>query len=518
MPLDTQPPADLSHSRLAWRLAAPSLAVSLALLGIAIFAAVSLFVAQRGADGVLGRVLKADHDAENLINLLEEVRIELPQHARDDGLKDLAWLNPLLIALRRHIQEGSSNRHSNFNYSLLGLDQEIGIMMGSSDPQARIESAERIVSEFLEPELLIIAQQERIRARQELFAAQARSRQISRWTAWTLIFLGVSGAAVGALSGYNIAKTLRKRLVELRVPIQTATGSIDAVIGPVEVRSGADVEDIEGSLNSLASRVTDVVQRLQSAERESLRNDQLASLGQLAAGLAHELRNPLTAIRTLVEAARTGGPSAQLDGRDLEVVDEELTRLDATLQSFLDYARPPKLERRTIDLRDVVERTALLVKPRTEQQSVHLNVPLPDVAIRVNADPEQLRQVVLNLLLNALDALGSGGKIDVVAEENVDQRQVTLTIADNGPGIPAAIRDKLFEPFVSSKASGTGLGLTICRRIVENHGGTITVDNRPAGGAIFTIRLPAELPTEPLSRIQPSTSQVTATAPALASP
>jgi two-component system, NtrC family, sensor histidine kinase HydH len=517
MRLEPQSPADLSHSRLAWRLAAPSLAASLALLAIAILAAVSLFVAHRAADDDLDRVVKADQSAEQLTKLLEEFRALLKEHAREDGLRDTAWMEPLLAELRRHTQQGLESRDVRFNRSLLSLDNEIGILLGSPSPQLRLESAYRIINDFLEPELLEIAKRERILARQDFLEAQAYSRRISTWTGWTLLFLGVAGAGVGALSGYNIAKTLRQRLVELRVPIQTASGSLDAVIGPVEVRSGADVEDIEESLNSLASRVSDVVQRLQSAERESLRNDQLASLGQLAAGLAHELRNPLTAIRTLVEAARAGGPAAQLDGRDLEVVDEELTRLDSTLQSFLDYARPPKLERRSIDLRDVIDRTVLLVKPRAEQQSVKLDVELPTVPVRVNADPEQLRQVVLNLLLNALDALGSGGRIEVGAQENPAQRHATLMIADNGPGIPAALRDKLFEPFVSSKASGTGLGLTICRRIVENHGGTITVDNRPTGGAVFTIQLPAEVPTENSSTIPTPAKHSTAAVPALAS-
>jgi two-component system sensor histidine kinase HydH len=518
MPLEAQSPADLSHARLAWRLAAPTLAVSFALLCIAVFAAVSLFVAQREADGVLEQVAKADEASERLDKFLKVFRLEFFAHAETGGFDDLSWLGQLQQQLRQIIQEGRSSRDSRLNSWLHTLDSKISVLITSPNRLERLTSADWIDRNFLEPELLRIAEVDRKRARQDLDAAQASSRRISKWTAWTLLFLGVAGAAVGALSGYNIAKSLRQRLVELRVPIQSASGSLDAVVGPVEVRSGADVEDIEESLNSLAARVSDVVQRLQAAERESLRNDQLASLGQLAAGLAHELRNPLTAIRTLVEAARTGGPSAQLDGRDLEVVDEELTRLDATLQSFLDYARPPKLQRRAIDLRDVIDRTVLLVKPRAEQQSVSLEVAQPTIPVRVNADPEQLRQVVLNLLLNALDAVGSGGRIEVGAQEDVAQRRVTLTIADNGPGIAASIRDKLFEPFVSSKAAGTGLGLTICRRIVENHGGTITVDNRPTGGPIFTIQLPAELPIASPATVETSVHPTTATSPALVSP
>jgi signal transduction histidine kinase len=192
-----------------------------------------------------------------------------------------------------------------------------------------------------------------------------------------------------------------------------------------------------------------------------------------------------------VEVARSHGAAAQLDGRDLEVVDEELTRLDTTLQSFLDYARPPKLERRTVDVRDVVQRTVQLVKPRAEQQTVRIDVALPERPLQVSADAEQLRQVLLNLLLNALDALGTGGRITVSATADATARQVVVQVADDGPGISDAVHSTLFEPFVSSKPSGTGLGLTISRRIVENHGGTITAENGAHGGAVFSVRLPA---------------------------
>jgi len=499
MPVQSFSPTDSQRSSLFWRLAAPSLAVSVALLAVAGLAAVSLFVAQREADRVLNEVVQADTHSGDVESILKAVRLQLMQHATDG-----VWDFPQWNALRHRFhdivelaQKFRSRDDDELQDTLQRLDRELGRLVFSPDPQQRRQTADRIINEILEPELLAIAEQDREQARQALLAAQARSRGLTRWTGWMLLLLGVGGAAAGALAGFSIARTFRQKLVELRVPIQSASGSLDAVVGPVQVWGGAEVEDLEQSLNSLAARVSDVVQRLQAAERESLRNDQLAALGQLAAGLAHELRNPLTAIRTLVEIARSGGPAARLDGRDLEVVDEELTRLDTTLQSFLDYARPPKLERRAIDVRDVIQRTVQLVTPRAEQQSVDMFVAAPPNPLRVSADPEQLRQVLLNLLLNALDALGAGGRIDISANFDFEQRQVVLKITDSGPGIPESIRDKLFEPFVSSKSSGTGLGLTICRRIIENHGGTLTAANGLDGGAVFTIHLPAEFPVAP---------------------
>lgn len=490
---DTLP--DARRSPLVWRLAAPSLAVSVVLLAVAGLAAVTLFISQRDAENALARMVQADSDAEQVDGFLKTLRLQLIERAAAGRWTDMAQFTRLsdeCLRILRNMQAVWPSSNAELYRRLVLLDRELRVLVLSRSPEQRQATAERIVNELLAPELLAIAERERRESRQALLAAHARARELTMWTGWTLLLLGVVGAVAGALAGFGIARSWRRRLVELRVPIQSAAGSLDAVVGPVQVRGGAEVEDLEESLNSLAARVTDVVQRLQAAERESLRNDQLAALGQLAAGLAHELRNPLTSIRTLVEAARTGGPQSELDARDLEVIDEELTRLDSTLQTFLDFARPPKLERRPVDLRDVVRRTVVLVNPRAERQSVQIDVSLPKDPLIVDADPEQLRQVLLNLLLNALDALRTDGRIEVIASANMLTQEAVIEVADNGPGIPEAIRETLFDPFVSSKSSGTGLGLTICRRIIENHGGAITAGNRPTGGAVFSLRLPAE--------------------------
>ena len=484
-------------SSLVWRVAGPSLAASAALLAIAALAAVSLFEAQREAERVLRDVEAADAISDELQSALEQVRgqlVEFAANGDDQSIANLSKLRDATLSYRFKV-EGIHNGDGvvdldELRRMLSGLEQVVrSLEVADSNAQRRV-IAEHLVDQILDGDLLARAAQQRQLTRLALSEARLRSRELTNWTGWTLLLLGVAGSGAGVLAGFGLARSLRQQLVELSVPIRTAAGSLDEVVGPVQVRSGGEVEDIENSLNSLASRVASVVERLQAAERESLRNDQLAALGQLAAGLAHELRNPLTAVRTLVEAARSRGADAQLDGRDLEVVEEEISRLDSTLQSFLDYARPPVLERRPIDVRDVIQRTVQLVNARAELQSVRLEMTLPSDPLVVSADAEQLRQVLLNLLLNALDSLGGGGRITVSAELDTSAGQIVLTIADSGPGIPPAIRDKLFDPFVSSKPSGTGLGLTICRRIVENHGGTITADNAPSGGAVFTVRLP----------------------------
>ena len=486
---DVAPQTDSPRS-FVWRVAAPSVVASVTLLAVAALAAVSLVEAQRQTEIALREASEAMRASAALEIALRDLRsnvIAFREAGDDEAVSNLNRLRDELI-YRLGGPERLSPTARAFIKRFVG---DVNAMLAEASAESRRDQAERIVDYILNPQFLDGAAEQRIEATVNLNDAIQSSRDLTAWTLWMVMLLGIAGAGAGALAGFGLARSLRRQLVELSVPIRSAAGSLDAVVGPVELRGGGDVEDIEQSLNALSGRVADVVQRLQAAEHESLRNDQLAALGQLAAGLAHELRNPLTAIRTLVEVARSNEAGAQLDGRDLEVVDEELSRLDATLQSFLDYARPPRLERTRIDLRDVIARTVTLIKPRAERQSVVVDIRAPEAPLTLDADAEQLRQVLLNLLLNALDALGNGGRILVTAEPGPAKDQITLCVADDGPGISPEVHDTLFEPFTSSKPSGTGLGLTICRRIVENHGGELTARNGPEGGAEFSVLLPA---------------------------
>jgi signal transduction histidine kinase len=178
------------------------------------------------------------------------------------------------------------------------------------------------------------------------------------------------------------------------------------------------------------------------------------------------------------------------------VLEEEITRLERLTRTFFDFARPPQLEKRTFDLRCILEQAVGLVSGRAGQQGVAIACRLPDAPAPVHADMGQVRQVVLNLLLNALDALPNGGTVTVSlsstapAGEGAGRGWLTVAVADSGAGLPAELGEHIFEPFVSTKETGLGLGLSICKRIVEAHGGAIMAANRPEGGAEFRVRLP----------------------------
>lgn len=222
--------------------------------------------------------------------------------------------------------------------------------------------------------------------------------------------------------------------------------------------------------------------------RAVMRAEEMAEVGQIAAGMAHELRNPLTAIKMLVQTNLEEAEARGLPVEDLGVIDQEIRRMESRLNVFIDFARPPKPERRRVALTALVEQTLALIAGRARKQRVRLHYEPPPQAVEIDADAEQIRQLLVNLALNALDVMPLGGLLDVAAK--VEDGQAVLDVADTGPGIPSAHLSRLFEPFFTSKEAGLGLGLVVSHRIARDHGGSLHASNRPEGGACFTLRLP----------------------------
>jgi signal transduction histidine kinase len=480
-------------SRIVWNISAPALGLAALLLVVTLVASWTLYWSQRTADAVLKETLQTAQAAEQAETTLHQMQSRLhaylrtgdPSHLREAlGLRNQA--DRLLLEIEQLSMNGEPPL-TIFRLRRQRLAEQLPRSMADAvDPGA----IDQWLSEPATDEMLAEVTRLRQQRARELNSAIADSQSATSYLRTVLLLLGFGGAAAGALAGWGIARGVRQSLVELSVPVRNAAGSLSAVVGPVRVTGDGTIPELEASLTELSDKVSTVVSRLQAAEHESLRSEQMAALGQLAAGLAHELRNPLTAIQTLVEAAREESGGGALRGRDLEVLEEEISRLNRSIQSFLDYARPPRLERRPVDLRDVVEKTRQLLAPRAQRQEIELQAVVPDSPVVVPADTEQLRQVALNLALNAFDAVGHTGRVTMEVSSN-GRGEALLTVADTGPGIPESVQGRLFEPFVSSKESGTGLGLTICRRIVEQHGGTIEAANRREGGAMLSVHLPA---------------------------
>jgi two-component system, NtrC family, sensor histidine kinase HydH len=347
-----------------------------------------------------------------------------------------------------------------------------------SDRTMRIRTA----VDLLRMEVLRACQLLREYNAQRIIDSEAEHRATLRKLAWGLAAIGGSAGLAGLFLGFGVARGLTRSIQRIQVRVQDAAGLLDRDLVAVDLIEGGTLDQLDRQVQALVGRIEGVVQTLQQREREVRRAEQLAAIGQLAAGMAHELRNPLTSIKMLVQAGRDGGLSPD----DLEVVEREVRRVERSLQTFLDFARPPRPSKAPTDLNTVVAETLELIRTRAAQQSV--TIWFEAVSVTVDADGDQIRQVLLNLLLNALDAMPGGGAITVAVRTELSAAVIQVT--DNGPGIAASIRPRLFEPFASTKDTGLGLGLSICRRIVEDHGGSIDVASPVAGGTTFIVRLP----------------------------
>ncbi len=245
-------------------------------------------------------------------------------------------------------------------------------------------------------------------------------------------------------------------------------------------------------LRDISLEITLAIQRqrseMQHRERDQYRADQMATVAQLATGVAHEIRNPLTSIKMLIQTGKRSA-SDGLEKGDLEVIESEIRRMERSLKAFLDFARPAEPERKRLQLMPLLDRTIALVKSRAEHQNVQLKRVAPDACVEAWADEDQMQQLLLNLILNGLDAMPGGGQLRIEISL-LSSGEFELRVIDTGPGIPRELMNRLFQPFVSSKDTGVGLGLVICRRIADDHGGSLSASNRPDGGACFTLQMP----------------------------
>jgi signal transduction histidine kinase len=237
-------------------------------------------------------------------------------------------------------------------------------------------------------------------------------------------------------------------------------------------------------LQAEVSRLTD---ELAAKDEELARQNRLADLGRMAAHVAHEVRNSLVPVNLYMSLLRRrlSGDSGSLDV--LAKVEAGFTALDATVNDLLNFTANREPQWRSFILQDLIDEIFDSLAPQLEAQGIDAELDVPPHTV-VTADREMMRRAILNLVLNAVDAMPRGGDLVVTSYEK--HGGLELEIADSGPGLPEADVPRLFDPFFTTKPSGTGLGLSIVHRIVEAHGGRVTAMNCPEGGAAFTIELP----------------------------
>jgi signal transduction histidine kinase len=307
-----------------------------------------------------------------------------------------------------------------------------------------------------------------------ILAERADVARAERRTRSFLVALLVAAPLVAVVVSVLIGRSIAAPVARLEAgAARIAAGDLDARI---EVRGAPELEELARRFNEMTAAVKEHQERLVESEK-------LAGIGRLAAGVAHEINNPLGVI--LGYARILGKKSDGSMAEDLAVVEEETLRAKEIVDGLLDLSRPLPPGAEPVDLRALSEDVVSRLGDARLLDGVRVSV---EGSARAPGHPEKLRQVLVNLVRNAVEAAGAGGRVDV----RLVQRDGTAEVAveDSGPGIPSELRSRLFEPFFTTKPRGTGLGLAVSRAIARAHGGDLAADAAPAGGARFALRLP----------------------------
>jgi signal transduction histidine kinase len=314
-----------------------------------------------------------------------------------------------------------------------------------------------------------------VRFESSIRAVRAELEAVERRTRRFLVGLLVAAPLVALAVSVVISRSIARPVARLEAgAARIAAGDLDARI---EVRGAPELEALARRFNEMTAAVKEHQERLVESEK-------LAGIGRLAAGVAHEINNPLGVILGYAKLLRRkcDGTTAQ----DLSVIEEETLRAKEIVDGLLDLSRPLPAGAERVDLRALSEDVVSRLGEAKLLDGVRVSV---DGSATAPGHPEKLRQVLVNLVRNAAEAAGSGGRVEVRLAERDGTAEVA--VEDSGPGIPSERRSRLFEPFFTTKPRGTGLGLAVSRAIARAHGGDLAADAAGAGGARFALRLPA---------------------------
>lgn len=290
-------------------------------------------------------------------------------------------------------------------------------------------------------------------------------------------------------------ETIRRRkdgsLLDISLTISPIKDSFGRVIGASKI--ARDITERRLAEALLLENEQKLKDQAKDLEQQLIASGRLVSIGQVTASMAHEFNNPLGIIIGFVEDMLSKGKSGESDQHTLRIIIEESRRCKKIVEDLMSFARPRAAEMSLINIQGVIDRTLELVNGQLYKQKVKVLKEIASDLPRIEADFQQLSQVLVNLYLNAIDAMPKGGQLKIGARSNGGDNHsaVVLNVADTGTGIEATEIDKIFRPFYTAKKSrGLGLGLSICERIIKNHGGEIDVESKPGKGTTFKLRLP----------------------------
>ncbi|MCX7833883.1 MAG: cache domain-containing protein [Ignavibacteria bacterium] len=274
--------------------------------------------------------------------------------------------------------------------------------------------------------------------------------------------------------------------------VENLANSLDHMAKELE----KEKQELEAWADKLELKVQERTAELKKIHGQLFRSEKLASIGKLAAGVAHEINNPLTGVLTNASLLLEDLPEGDPKREDVKVIVNETIRCREIVKRLLDFARQTKPQKKLINVNSLIENIILLVRNQTSFRNIVIEKELAENLPEIMADGDQIQQVIINFILNAADAMPKGGSLKICSKLMENGEFIELKFIDTGVGISEENRNRIFDPFFTTKENGTGLGLSISYGIIEQHGGTIYVDSEVGKGTTFTVQLPIKSPFE----------------------
>jgi signal transduction histidine kinase len=307
-----------------------------------------------------------------------------------------------------------------------------------------------------------------------------------------LVLVGLVIVLIAAVFGVVVSRRITRPLERLSSAVRKiAKGDFDV---NVAIKSSDEIGELSTSFNDMAGELKERESSLKKAQHALVQSEKMAAVGTLSAGLAHEVKNPLSAVLGYAQLSKRKLDQPEALLKHLDTIENETRRCNEIIGNLMQFSRQEKGEHERISVNEVVEKSMAIVDHQLGLKNVEIESVLADELPDISGNANQLQQVIMNLMINAQQAMGDeGGTVSLATL--VDGESLLITVSDTGPGIEPDVAAKIFEPFYTTKPAGqgTGLGLSVTYGIVQDHGGDISVKRSESGGAKFVIALPLEL-------------------------
>ena len=300
-----------------------------------------------------------------------------------------------------------------------------------------------------------------------------------------LYVLAVGVILIGIAPGLWMARKILRPILILNDGVKMiAEGEVGV---EVPVVGEGEIRELAMSFNMMSKKLKELINTIKSAQEHLIRTEKLYAVGEFSAGVAHEIKNPLTSIKMLIHTVKRKRQT--LTDEDIDVIEGEIDRIDHIVKEFLAFARPEKTEKTDVNINDILEEVMTVTMPMMEQSSMHLVRTFKSSLPLIKGSHDALKQVFLNIVLNAIQAMdGTGGTLGM--ETSADNGIVSAVIRDTGVGIPDKDLKRIFDPFFTTKEEGTGMGLALTYNIINDHSGKINIDSTFGKGTTVKVELP----------------------------